>query len=138
MSEQSVLSVAPEAIASGGFGKAMGLRLVEQGPERVVIEWTIGPDHLQPLGLVHGGVFAGVVESACSIGAMHRAGAGQQVVGVENHTSFLRPARSGELRCVATPIHAGQTTQLWQAEITDGQGKLVSSGRLRLFNVPKG
>jgi uncharacterized protein (TIGR00369 family) len=113
----------------------MGLYFVHAAPDRVEVEWTVGPEHLQPFGIVHGGVFSGVVETVCSIGAVMGAPPGKTVVGLENQTSFLRAVRSGKLRCVGTPVHQGRTTQLWQAEIQDEQGRVVSAGRLRLMLI---
>jgi uncharacterized protein (TIGR00369 family) len=117
----------------------MGLEVLSVSATEVVIEWNVGPAHLQPFGLVHGGVHAGVVESACSIGAGCVAAArGQTVVGVENHTSFLRAVKGGRLRATARPLQVGRRAQLWQADIVDEGGKLVATGRVRLFAVEPG
>jgi len=113
----------------------MGLRLVTATPEQVVVELTVSDAHLQPFGLVHGGVHAGLVETVCSVGAQLAAPPNVNIVGVENHTSFLRPVREGTLRATGTPIHVGRKAQLWQADIHDGQGRLVATGRLRVFSV---
>jgi len=112
----------------------MGLEMVQMAPEEVVLEWTIDGRHRQPYGIVHGGVHCGVVETVCSIGAsLHAAPRGQIVVGVENHTSFLRAVKSGRLRASAKPLHVGQRAQLWQADIVDQEGRLIATGRVRLF-----
>ena len=97
-----------------------------------------GADHHQPWGLVHGGVYATAVESACSIGASAAVyEAGQFAVGLSNTTDFLRAHREGRLNVRAVPIHQGRTGQLWQCDITREDGKLVAQGRVRLQNVPK-
>jgi 1,4-dihydroxy-2-naphthoyl-CoA hydrolase len=122
-----------------GWAGAMGLEMIRVSPEEVVIEWTVDARHLQPFGLVHGGVHAGVVETACSIGGgVHAAANGQAVVGVENHTSFLRGVRGGRLRATARPVQLGRRAQLWQTDIVDEQGRLVATGRVRLFTVDPG
>jgi uncharacterized protein (TIGR00369 family) len=58
-----------------------------------------------------------------------------KVVGVSNHTDFLRAVRGGELRAEATPLARGRTTQLWQVEIRDEQHRLVAHAKVRLQNV---
>ncbi len=122
--------------ANIGWAKAMGLEIVSLGPEEAVLEWTVGPEHLQPYGIVHGGVHCGVIETLCSMaGAVRAAPQGKNVVGVENHTSFVRAVRAGRLRAVARPIHVGQRAQLWQADITDEQNRVVATGRVRLFCI---
>lgn len=121
-------------MSSGWFGQ-IGLEIVRASPNEVLAEWTIGERHLQPHGIVHGGVYASVVESCCSIGAVLAAPPGKQIVGVENHTSFLRPVRSGRLRARATPLHAGRQAQLWECAISDEGERLIATGRLRVFCV---
>src|SRR4051794_22557540 len=89
-------------IDSTGWNGAMGLKLVKTTRDEVVAELTIGPQHLQPYGIVHGGVHAGVIEALTSIGAaVNVMPSGKSVVGLENHTSFLRAVRGGKLRVVA-------------------------------------
>jgi uncharacterized protein (TIGR00369 family) len=71
----------------------------------------------------------------CSVGAQLNAPEGTHVVGVENHTSFLRPASSGRLVASAKPVHVGRRAQLWEAEIRDGERRLIARGTLRLMAV---
>jgi len=118
----------------------MGFRIVKAELDEVVIEWTVGPEHLQPFGIVHGGVHCGVVETVCSVGAaLHAAPRGQQVMGIENHTSFLRAVREGRLRASGKPVHVGQRAQLWECTVTDEKDRAVATGRVRLFcDTPRG
>jgi 1,4-dihydroxy-2-naphthoyl-CoA hydrolase len=97
-----------------------------------------GAEHHTPWGVVHGGVYATAVESACSVGASAAvAEAGQFAVGLSNHTDFIRSHTQGMLRVRATPVHQGRTGQLWHCDITREDGKLVAQGRVRLQNVPR-
>jgi uncharacterized protein (TIGR00369 family) len=90
-----------------------------------------------PWGVVHGGLYATVVESACSIGASSAVlGDGMFAVGLSNHTDFLRAHRTGRLDVRAVPVFQGRTGQLWQCDITREDGKPVAQGRVRLQNVP--
>ena len=96
-----------------------------------------GPDHHTPWGVVHGGLYATAVETACSVGASEAVREqGMFAVGLSNHTDFVRAHREGRLDVRAWPIHQGRTGQLWQCDITREDGKLVAQGRLRLQNVP--
>ncbi len=123
---------------SSGWLKAMGIEVLLASAERVELTMEVGAEHLQPAGLVHGGVFSGLIETACSVGALATTQTGHSVVGVENHTSFIRPAKSGTLRCHATPVHSGRRSQLWQADVVDEQQRVLATGRVRLFSVPDG
>lgn len=119
---------------AGGWSRAMGLEFLKMTADEVVVEWTVGDQHKQPFGIVHGGVHCGVVETVCSVGAtMHAGPRGQIVVGVENHTSFIRPVREGRLRATGVPVHKGRRAQLWEATIVDAEERLVATGRVRLF-----
>jgi uncharacterized protein (TIGR00369 family) len=117
-----------------GWSRATGLRYVRASPDEVIVEWDVRPEHLQAYGIVHGGVHAGVIETIASVGAALSAmSRGQHVVGLENHTSFLRAVREGTLRAVARPILRGRSTQVWEGTVSDAEGKAVASGRVRLL-----
>ena len=128
--------------SNAGFARAMGFRFVMATQDEVILEWTTAEQHLQPYGIVHGGVHCGVVETVCSIGAGvaarargHKGG----VVGLENHTSFIRAVNAGSvLRARAVPVTRGRTTQVWEAKITDAEGRLVAQGSVRLLCVNEG
>jgi 1,4-dihydroxy-2-naphthoyl-CoA hydrolase len=120
---------------TGGFLDLLGLSFEEVGPDRVVIVWDVTPDLHQPYGIVHGGVYASVVETAASVGAAVWLGDRGQVVGVSNHTDFLRAVREGRLRAVGEPVHRGRLQQLWLVEVRDEQERLVARGQVRLQNI---
>src|SRR3569623_3177927 len=95
------LSAAGPPLAAGGFVDLLGLRFDEVTPDRVASSWDVTPALHQPYGIVHGGVYASVVETAASIAAAAWLGERGQVVGVNNSTDFLRAVREGSLRAVA-------------------------------------
>ena len=108
----------------------LGLDLLEVSAGSVVAQWDIDARHLQPQGIVHGGVYASVVETCCSVGAAAAAPPGTRVVGVENHTSFVRAVRDGQL--------SARAAQLWECVISDAEGRLIATGRLRVLCVDAG
>ena len=118
-----------------GWTNEIGLDPLELSPQQVVAQWDVSARHVQPHGIVHGGVYATVVETCCSVGALLAAPEGMIVVGMENHTSFVRPVREGRLLARAVPLHTGRRAQLWECTITDGAGRLIASGRLRSMVV---
>ena len=118
-----------------GFIKLLGIRTEEASADRVVLTCPVTGDLLQPYGLVHGGVHATLAETAASVGAALWLGDRGKVVGVSNHTDFVRAVRDGRLRAEATPLARGRTTQLWQVEIRDEQHRLVAHAKVRLQNV---
>jgi 1,4-dihydroxy-2-naphthoyl-CoA hydrolase len=123
----------------GGWNNAMGLRFTRATVDEIVGELTVDKIHTQPYGIVHGGVHCGVIEAACSTGAALVAlGRNQSVVGLENSTSFVAAARGGKLTVRATPVTRGRRTQVWQAVVTDEQGKTLATGRVRLLCLDAG
>ena len=118
-----------------GFIKLVGIRVEQASGDRVVLTCPVTPDLHQPFGLVHGGVYATLAETAASVGGSLWFGDQGKVVGVSNHTDFLRAVRHGELRAEATPLARGRTTQLWQVEIVDEQGRLIAHAKVRLQNL---
>lgn len=126
----------PAAELQPGFNALLGLRYDEMGPDGVTLSMDVRPDLLQPYGIVHGGVWCSLVETAASVAAAQWYGERGRVVGVANHTDFLRAIGSGTVTAVASPIHRGRMQQLWLVEIRDDSGRLVARGEVRIQNLP--
>jgi len=122
-----------------GYDRAMGLQFTKATPDEFVAELTTGDIHKQPYGLVHGGVYSGMIETCCSTAAaLNVFSDGRSTVGLENATSFLRAARSGKLICTARPLFRGRRSHVWEAEIRDGEDRQVARGRVRLLVLEAG
>jgi uncharacterized protein (TIGR00369 family) len=133
MTEPADLSEAMNALPPG-WDHAMGLRFTRATADEVIAEFVVGPQHRQAYGIVHGGVYCGVIETVASIGAAIVAGPrGQRVVGLENSSTFLHAVREGTLRVIATPMTRGRKTQVWEGKVVDAGDKLIASGRVRLL-----
>jgi 1,4-dihydroxy-2-naphthoyl-CoA hydrolase len=123
--------------SSSAFLRAIGLHFDHVAPDEVRAHLVATEQHHTPWGVVHGGVYAAIVESVGTIGAVRSLeSTGQLAVGVNNQIDFLRPHRTGRLEVRGTPIQQGKRLQLWQVEITNAEGKLVARGQVRLFNQP--
>lgn len=121
------------------FDRLIGLVFTRVGADEVAAEIPVTDALLQPYGLVHGGVYATIVETLASTGAALAAmSRGRTTVGLENSTSFLRGTREGVLRARAVPLHRGGRTQVWSVEIRDGDGREVASGRVRMMVLERG
>jgi 1,4-dihydroxy-2-naphthoyl-CoA hydrolase len=123
---------------ASAFVAASGFVVTEIAGSRVTGHVELGPDQHTPWGVVHGGVYCTVIESAASIGASAAVIDRKQfAVGVNNNTDFVRPMTAGRVDVVAEPIQQGRTLQLWQVVLTRADdGKLVARGQVRLQNVP--
>ncbi len=122
----------------GGFNELIGLRFVSVSYDELVAEVPVRPELLQPYGLVHGGVYASMLETLASTGAAINAmPLGRHTVGLENSTSFLRAVRTGVLRARAVPLARGRRTQVWEVTVSDQDGRRVASGRVRVLCIDK-
>ena len=127
----------PDLRKASAFVAASGLDVTAFSGTEVSGTIDAGAGQHTPWGVIHGGLYATAVETACSIGASAAVGPdGMFAVGLSNHTDFIRAHREGPLDVVARPIHQGRTGQLWQCDISREDGKLVAQGRVRLQNVP--
>ncbi|WP_019878095.1 PaaI family thioesterase [Sporichthya polymorpha] len=133
MSTERIEGRIPISEATRGFVDLMGATVVEASADRVVLSLEVDERHHQPAGVLHGGVHCALVETAASIGA--HLWDGGPVVGVSNHTDFIRSFRGGRLISTGTPIHRGRSQQLWLVEISDDGGKLIARGEVRLQNL---
>lgn len=125
----------PEFTAA--FDTELGLRYTELGPDGARACLEVTPKLLQPMGLVHGGVYCSMIESMASVAAytwLATRGSGN-VVGVNNNTDFLRSIGSGTVYGTAEPIHRGRRQQLWLVTITDADDRVVARGQVRLQNL---
>ena len=124
-----------EAPGKDRWGEQVGMEVTEATPERMRARVVARPEHHQPYGILHGGVYCSIVEGLASYGAglAARARGSAGIVGVSNHTDFLRSHSEGVLLAEARPIHVGRRTQLWQVEIQrESDAKLVARGQVRL------
>lgn len=119
------------------FDKELGLVFTELSPDRAQAQLEIQPKLLQPMGIVHGGVYCSMIESMASVAAYTwlSAHGGGAVVGVNNNTDFLRAISSGTVYGTATPVHRGRRQQLWLVTITDAEDRIVARGQVRLQNL---
>jgi 1,4-dihydroxy-2-naphthoyl-CoA hydrolase len=120
---------------TAGLAGHLGIEFTELSPDRAVLTLKIQPELHQPHGIVHGGIYCTLVETAASTGATVWLGERGHVVGVSNQTDFLRAIREGLLTATATPLHRGHLQQLWVVEIVDESGRLAARGQVRLQNI---
>lgn len=121
----------------GGFDALWGHEILELSAERATSQVHVGPQHLQPMGLVHGGVYAAIAESLTSLATnLAVMDEGQVGVGLSNQTSFLRPIQGGTIHAVAVRKHRGRSTWVWEVEMRDDEGRLAVLTRMTIAVRP--
>ncbi len=115
------------------FDALYGLEVLESGPEQVRAQVVVREHHKQPMGLVHGGVYASIAEAMASAAtAMAVVPEGRIAQGLSNQTSFLRPIFGGTIHALARRRHAGRTTWVWEVEISDDEQRLCALVRMTI------
>jgi uncharacterized protein (TIGR00369 family) len=130
----------PEQInaAMVGFDALYGLELLDVSDTDVHAQVAVREELKQPMGLVHGGVYASMAESMASLAtalAVHEQG--DTAMGLSNSTSFLRPVTAGIVRGHATRIHRGRTTWVWDVRFTDGRDRACAVTRMTIAVRPR-
>jgi uncharacterized protein (TIGR00369 family) len=114
---------------------SMEVRDLEPGYTR--LEVIIGEKHFHPFGMVHGGVFASLVDAAAYWALYTEVEEGKWMTTVEMKLNFLAPARAGKLVAEGRRIKLGRTLGLGEARVEDGEGKLLAYGIGTFMIVPE-
>ncbi|HTI14092.1 MAG TPA: PaaI family thioesterase [Dictyobacter sp.] len=137
-SEQEELLKQLNAYRQGTVLETLDITITEATKERVVATMPIGNNHRQIVGYLHGGVSVVLAETVASLASMvHIDVKHQMAFGLEINANHLRPKRDGMLAGVATPIHLGRTTHVWDVRITDERDKLICISRCTVAVVDR-
>ena len=119
--------------------EALNITCVETGEDYIIAEMPVNSNTHQPMGLLHGGASAALIESIGSIGSSLIIDLDKQApVGLEINANHLRGVRSGFVKAIGKIIHIGKKTHVWQVDIFDKQNeKLVCTGRLTVMIIDK-
>ncbi len=127
------------ALSRNTLMEVLGIRCTEIGDDYVVAEMPVNAATHQPLGLLHGGASAALIESIGSMGSTLLLDLEKEVpVGLEINANHIAGVRDGNVRAIGKIVHAGKRTHLWQVDITHLEsGKLVCTGRLTVMVIPR-
>ncbi|MGH2772499.1 MAG: PaaI family thioesterase [Actinomycetota bacterium] len=109
---------------AGPLMEKIGVEFLDVGPEKVTARIPVKGNE-QYFGLLHGGANAALAETVASVGAWVR-DPSKDVLGMELKVNHLKGASDGWVTATAVPLHAGQTTAVWEVRIRDGEGRLTA------------
>jgi 1,4-dihydroxy-2-naphthoyl-CoA hydrolase len=125
------------ATAASSYDAHSGTEWIDLGPDEARARIAVEDHHRQPMGLVHGGVFATLAEGICSVSTYAAVvDDGMTISGQSNDTTFLRPISEGHLNAVARPRHRGRTTWVWDVEISDDDERVCALVRMTIAVRP--
>jgi uncharacterized protein (TIGR00369 family) len=123
----------PEADVPHGFAEEIGVEWLDLDPDGARARIEIRKEHLQPYGIVHGGVHSSLAESLTSAATYNAVkDDGRVAMGQANDTAFVRPVSEGTIEARAVARHRGRTTWLWDVEIRDQEGRLCALTRMTI------
>ena len=109
-----------------GLVAHLGIEFIEVSADRVVARLIVNEKLLTTTGVVHGGTLMAFADTIGAAGTVANLAEGQRTATLESKTNFIAGCKSGVIQAVATPIHKGRRTQVWETRITDEGGKLLS------------
>lgn len=122
----------------GTLMEALGIEIVELGPDKVVATMPVNEATRQPFGLLHGGASVALAETVASVGTYNLIDPVRQfTVGLEINANHIRGKRDGIVTAVGTPLHKGRTTMVWDIKLTDEAGKLICVSRCTIAIIDR-
>jgi uncharacterized protein (TIGR00369 family) len=124
-----------EAERMPGIGKSLQFTLVEVEEGRVVFEGVPGVHAYNPMGAVHGGYAAALLDSACGCAVHSRLAPGQGFTTLELKIAYHKAmtAETGPVRAEGTLLSFGRRVAFAEARLTDAAGKLYASATSTLL-----
>lgn len=122
-----------------GIGDALDFTLVEVGEGTAVFEGTPGPHAYNPMGIVHGGYFATLLDSACGCAVHTKLNPQQAYTTLELKVAFHKPmsAQTGPVRAEGKVLTFGRRVAYSEAKLIDASGRLLASATSTLLVIEK-
>jgi len=112
---------------AGGLPGLLGIEVLEAGDGRARARLELGERHHAPNGYLHAGTVVALADSACGYGCILSLPEGATgFTTIELKINFLRSALRGTIECEARLVHGGRTTQIWDATVTDPDGRQMA------------
>src|SRR5271156_6489664 len=120
-----------------GYDRLYGLEFLVFADDEVRARVLVRDELKQPVGLVHGGVYASLAESVTSLAtAAVVVPEGNMATGLANSTNFLRPITNGMINALATRLHRGRTTWVWDVRMSDDADRTCAITRMTIAVRP--
>jgi uncharacterized protein (TIGR00369 family) len=109
------------------FADLLGVRIVEQTPERITAELPVRRDLCTIPAVLHGGALMALADTVGALATVQNLRGGARTTTVESKTNFFAAIPVGEVaRAECTPLHRGRTTMVWQTRILRSDGRLAA------------
>jgi uncharacterized protein (TIGR00369 family) len=117
------------------YWKTLGFELISITKEEAVFEGTYRQE-LSQGNVLHGGVLAALIDSACAGAALAYTYPDSYVTSIALQVTYLRPVTSGRIRAVGRCVRAGGRVLFCEAEVYDEDHELVGKGAGQMMRIP--
>ncbi len=125
-------------LGKGTMGEYIGIEWTEIGPDFLKARMPVDHRTIQPYGLLHGGASCALAETLGSVASALVIDPSTFIcVGIEINANHIRSARSGFVHGIATPIHIGSSTHVWDIRLHNEEEKLICVSRLTVAILKK-
>ncbi|MEM5389373.1 PaaI family thioesterase [Paraburkholderia phymatum] len=105
----------------------LGVRVIDLAESTLTAELTVRSELLAPNGFLHAATVIGLADTACGYACLaHLPDNARNFTTVELKSNFLGTSTEGTIRAVVKGVHLGRSTQVWDATVTDPNGKTMA------------
>lgn len=125
-----------DSVKQAPYPNLIGMTIASIEFDRCRIELDLGEKHLQPFGIVHGGVLATLIDTATFWAGFMRLPEDAGLVNVDLKLNYLKAVVGGRLRAEGECLRAGRQISYTTASVYDASGDLVAHGTSTLMALP--
>ena len=125
-----------QVVNSSSYPTHMAMRLKEIDLDRAVIQLNVDRCHLQPYGIVHGGVVATLIDTATFWAVFMRISEPDGLVNIDLKLNYLKSVEKGRLIAEGRSIRSGKKISYAEAGVRNKDGDLIAHGTSTLMTLP--
>lgn len=118
-----------------GIAKLLGFRVTAFERDHTIVEFDAGPEHSNPMGTLHGGVFCDLADAAMGLCWVSGLSAGETCTTIELKINYFRPIVSGRMIAEAKVVRRGRTIGFVECDVRDAEGRLLARSSSTLMTL---
>ena len=126
-----------EKMGKGGLSDFLGVEIFSIEERKMTSRLSIKPHHIAPNGFLHAATIIALADTTCGYASFaHLPEGAESLCTIELKSNYLGTVREGGIFCVATAMHLGRNTQVWDAKVSDEKtGKVIALFRCTQMNL---
>lgn len=126
-----------EKMGKGGLSDFLGVEMLSIEEGKMTSRLSIKPHHIAPNGFLHAATIIALADTTCGYASFaHLPEGAESLCTIELKSNYLGTVREGGIFCVATAMHLGRNTQVWDAKVSDEKtGKVIALFRCTQMNL---